>query len=211
MQDRIDAVRLNLMPSRTKREPIWKPTKEQIAAATKNRVKDVIDYGLDILFVGINPGLYSAAVRHHFGRPGNRFWPALNMSKFVPEDEEFLAFDDCRLPDFGMGITNLCPRASARADELSKEELERGARTLTRKVKKYRPRIVAFLGITSFRTAFGIKGGEVGRQEMTIGEAAVWVLPNPSGLNAHFLLPDIAALFDQLKSDVDRMKVSRKK
>jgi TDG/mug DNA glycosylase family protein len=210
MQDRIVFARLEDMPRRTKQEPVWKPTKEQVAAATKNRVNDVIDYGLDVLFVGINPGLYSAAVRHHFGRPGNRFWPALNMSDFVPEGEELLAFDDCRLPDFGMGITNLCPRASARADELSKEELERGACTLTRKVKKYRPRFVAFLGITSYRTAFGIKGGKVGLQEPTIGDAVVWVLPNPSGLNAHFQLPDIADLLNDLKRDVDRFKIARK-
>lgn len=199
------------MPSRTKQEPIWKPTKQQVAAATKNRVADVIDYDLDVLFVGINPGLYSAAVRHHFGRPGNRFWPALNLSGFVPEGEELLAFDDCRIPDYGLGITNLCPRASARADELSKAELERGARTLTRKIKKYRPRFTAFLGITSYRTAFGEQGGQVGRQEKIIGESTIWVLPNPSGLNAHFLLPDLVELFDELKSAVDRSKVTRKK
>ncbi len=199
------------MPSRTKQESIWKPTKAQVAAATRNRVADVIDYDLDVLFVGINPGLYSAAVRHHFGRPGNRFWPALNLSRFVPEGQEFLAFDDWRLPEIGLGITNLCPRASARADELSKPELERGARTLARKIVKYRPRFTAFLGITSYRTAFHEKGGQVGRQEKVIGESAIWVLPNPSGLNAHFLLPDLANLFDDLKTAVDRSKVSKKK
>jgi TDG/mug DNA glycosylase family protein len=199
------------MPSRTKQEPTWKPTKEQVAAATKNRVPDIIDYGLDVLFVGINPGLYTAAVRHHFGRPGNRFWPALNLSEFVPEGEELLAFDDWRLPEFGLGITNLCPRATARADELTKEELERGARTLARKVGKYRPRFTAVLGITSYRTAFGEKEAGTGRQLRTIGDSTVWVLPNPSGLNAHFLLPDLAKLFNELKEAVDRSKLVRKK
>jgi double-stranded uracil-DNA glycosylase len=191
------------MPSRTKQEPIWKPTEAQVAAAASNRVPDVIDYNLDVLFVGINPGLYTAAVRHHFGRPGNRFWPALNLSQFFPEGEKLLAFDDWRLPEFGLGITNLCPRPTARADELTKDELQRGARTLVRKVRKYRPGIVAFLGITSYRTAFGIKGGTVGRQERTIGESIVWVLPNPSGLNAHFLLPDLARLLGELKQAAD--------
>jgi TDG/mug DNA glycosylase family protein len=115
------------------------------------------------------------------------------------------------LPEFGLGITNLCPRASARADELTSEELQRGARTLLRKVRKYRPRFVTFLGITSFRTAFGIKSGKVGRQEMLLGESGVWVLPNPSGLNAHFLLPDLARLFAELKRASVRTFVTRKK
>ena len=116
------------MPRLTKQEPIWKPTKEQVAAATNNRVADVIAFDLDVLFVGINPGLYSAAVRHHFSRPGNRFWPALNQSKFLPAGEELGGFDDHRLAAFGMGITNLCPRASARADELRAKELQRGVK-----------------------------------------------------------------------------------
>ena len=199
------------MPRRTKQEQPWKPTKAQLQAAVRNRVPDVIEEGLDVLFVGINPGLYSAAIRHHFGHPGNRFWPSLKAGGFTPGDVTLTAFDDWRLPEFGLGITNLCPRASARADELTSEELQRGARTLLRKVRKYRPRFVTFLGITSFRTAFGIKSGKVGRQEMLLGESGVWVLPNPSGLNAHFLLPDLARLFAELKRAIVKASVARKK
>lgn len=198
------------MPPRTKRERPWKPTPEQLQSALANRVPDVIDFDLDVLFVGINPGRYSAAVRHHFGHPGNRFWPSL-CAGGLTDGVELTTFDDWRLPEFGLGITNLCPRASARADELSADELRRGARTLERKVRRYRPRFVAFLGITSFRTAFGIRSGGVGRQEISLGDAAVWVLPNPSGLNAHFLLPDLARLFGELKAAVDRETIARKK
>ena len=159
---------------------------------------------------GSNPGRYSAAIRHHFGHPGNRFWPSV-CAGGLTDGVELTAFDDWRLPEFGLGITNLCPRASTRADELSGEELRRGVRTLKRKIARYRPRFVAFLGITSFRTAFGVRAGQVGRQDMTLGGAAVWVLPNPSGLNAHFLLPDLARLFGELKTALDRRTITRKK
>lgn len=192
-------------------ETPWKPTKEQLREAVHKEVPDILAPNLDVLLVGINPGLYSAAVGHHFGHPGNRFWPALNAGGLVPPDAGLTTFDDWRLPEFGLGITNLCPRTTARAQELTADELRAGARELRRKVETYRPRFVAFLGVTSFRTAFGVKDGQVGRQSMQIGDAVVWVLPNPSGLNAHFLLPDLARLFGELKAAVDQAKVTKKK
>lgn len=192
------------MPDRRSEQP-WKPTRAQLAAAVRNRVRDVLVPGLDVLFVGINPGLYSAAVRHHFGHPGNRFWPSLRAGGFT-RGEPLGPFDEGRLPEFGLGITNLCPRATARADELSAEELRRGAATLRRKLRRFRPRFVAFLGITSYRTAFGVKAGTIGRQPDSLCEAVAWVLPNPSGLNAHFLPADLARLFGELKAAVEESR-----
>ena len=135
-----------------------------------------------MLFCGINPGLYSAAIGHHFGRPGNRFWPALLAAGFT---ERLLSpFEEAELLQHGYGITNLVERATGAADELTTEELLAGARRLTRKVKRYRPAFVALLGITAYRTAFGSKLAVLGRQPEKIADAGIWVLPNPSGLNA---------------------------
>src|SRR5688572_10514513 len=128
-----------------------RPTREQLAAAYGKTIPDVIAPGLDVLFVGINPSLYSAAIGHHFGRPGNRFWPALHAGGFTPR--RLFPFEEQELLPLRLGLTNIVARATARADELDDEELRAGAVVLKRKVRRYAPRVVAFLGVTSFRTA----------------------------------------------------------
>jgi double-stranded uracil-DNA glycosylase len=161
------------------------------------KIADVIAPGLDVLFCGINPGLYSGATGNHFARPGNRFWPALHLSGFTPrqlhpsEKEDLLAL--------GLGITNVVGRTTARADELTTDEIVAGGRALRRKVKKYAPRYLAVLGLGAYRTAFGLKDAAVGPQPESIGETKVWLLPNPSGLNAHYQLPALAEEFARLK------------
>jgi TDG/mug DNA glycosylase family protein len=179
----------------------WKPSPDQIAAAYGRRVPDVIAAGLRVLFCGINPGLYSAAVRHHFARPGNRFWPTLHAAGFT--DQLLAPFEERRLLELGYGITNLINRATASAEELSAEELIAGARRLKRKLRRYRPALVAFLGISAYRTAFGRPRVRLGRQEECIAEAGVWVLPNPSGPNAHYQRADLAQLFAELRRAAD--------
>jgi TDG/mug DNA glycosylase family protein len=150
-----------------------------------------------VLFVGINPSLYSAAVGHHFARPGNRFWPALHAAGF---SNRLLHPSEGRLLlERGYGITNIADPATVSADELSREELRAGARRLVRKVKRHRPAMVAFLGVSAYRTAFARPGAKLGRQDEGIGESAVWVLPNPSGLNAHYQIAGLAALYGQLR------------
>jgi TDG/mug DNA glycosylase family protein len=175
----------------------WKPTPAQIAAAEDKRVADVIGPGLRALFCGINPGLYSGAVGHHFARPGNRFWPTLYAAGFT--DRVLSPFEERELLTFGCGITNLVERATAAAAELTGAELLAGAVRLARKVRRHRPRFVAFLGVTAYRTAFGRPRARLGRQAETVGGAAAWVLPNPSGLNAHFQAADLARLFAELR------------
>jgi TDG/mug DNA glycosylase family protein len=168
-----------------------------VAAAAGRAVADVAAPGLSVLFCGINPGLYSAATGHHFARPGNRFWPALHQSGITgrllrpSEQEELLGL--------GVGITNIVARATARADELSKEELVAGGRLLAAKVARLRPQWLAIVGLTAYRTAFGNPGATVGPQEIMIGGAPVWVLPNPSGLNAHSTAASLAAAFARLR------------
>jgi TDG/mug DNA glycosylase family protein len=174
-----------------------KPTSAEIAAARGKRVRDVIAPGLRILFCGINPSLYSAAVGHHFARPGNRFWPALHTAGFT--DRLLSPFEDRALLALGYGITNLVARATATADELTEEELIAGGRRLRRKVRQYGPAVVAFLGITAYRTALDRKDAVLGRQPERLGESVLWVLPNPSGLNAHYRLADLARLFAELR------------
>jgi len=176
---------------------MWpKPTKEDLVAAAGKRVPDVIAPKLRVLFCGINPGLYSAAVRHHFARPGNRFWPALHAAGFT---ERLLSpFEERELLNHSCGITNIVERATASADELSKKELRAGARRLERKVRQYRPRIVAVLGIGAYRTAFTQPAATLGLQPQKIQGALVWVLPNPSGLNAHYTPAALARIFREL-------------
>jgi TDG/mug DNA glycosylase family protein len=178
----------------------WRPTKDQIAAAEGARVADVIAPDLDVLFCGINPGLYSGAVGHHFARPGNRFWKTLVTADFT--DRLLTPFEEHRLIDFGLGITNLVNRATATADTLSSGELKEGARRLSRKVRRHRPRWVAFLGLGAYRTAFGQPGAGVGRQPERIAASSIWLLPNPSGLNAHYQLPDLAKAFAELRESL---------
>ena len=176
----------------------WKPTKEQLLAATDKTVRDVIAPDLCVLFCGINPGLYTAAVGHHFARPGNRFWPALHAGGFT---ERILSpFDERELLKNGYGITNVVSRATASADMLTKDEIVAGGEQLRTKVLRYRPRILAILGVGAYRTAFSRPKAAVGRQEEMIGKTVLWVLPNPSGLNANYQAADLARLFRELKN-----------
>ena len=170
----------------------FRPTKAQLLAAVNKTTPDLIAPNLKVLFVGINPGLYSAATHRHFARPGNRFWPALRDGGFT--DGLLSPFESHRVLEWGYGITNIVRRATNAADELTKDELLR-AKTLVKKVKKYRPKIVAILGVGSYRVAFGRTAAKVGRQEEKIGDSIVWVLPNPSGLNAHFIPSKLSTIF----------------
>ncbi|MFF7725039.1 G/U mismatch-specific DNA glycosylase [Streptomyces sp. NPDC008001] len=176
-------------------------TPAELEAARDRLVPDVVADGLRVLFCGINPGLMSAATGHHFARPGNRFWPVLHASGFTPrqlrpaEQEELLGY--------GLGITNVVARASARADELSTTEYVEGGRILTAKVELLKPRWLAVVGVTAYRVAFGDKHAKIGPQERTVGSTRVWVLPNPSGLNAHWPLPKMAEEFARLRAAAD--------
>src|SRR5829696_9244031 len=155
----------------------WKPSKEQVLGAYGKKVPDLIGPGLKALFCGINPSLYSAAVGHHFARPGNRFWPTLYAAGFT--DRLFSAFEDRLLLERGYGITNVVERATASAAELGREEYVRGGKTLEAKVRNYAPEVVAVLGVSAYREAFGRKDAAIGKQQEKIADALVWVLPNP--------------------------------
>ena len=179
----------------------WKPTKEQLLAATEKTVRDVIAPDLRVLFCGINPGLYTAAVGHHFARPGNRFWPALYAGGFT--SRILSPFEERELLKSGYGITNVVPRTTASADMLTKEEIVAGGERLRAKVLRYRPRILAVLGVGTYRIAFSKPKAVVGRQEDHIGDTTLWILPNPSGLNAHYQAADLARLFRELKQTAD--------
>lgn len=181
----------------------WKPTKEQLLAATEKTLPDVIAPNLRVLFSGINPGLYTAAVGHHFARPGNRFWPTLQAAGFT--DRVLSAFDERELLKSGYGITNLVPRTTASADLLTKEEIVAGGERLRRKVLRYKPKVLAVLGVGAYRTAFNQPKAVVGRQPEKIGDTIVWVLPNTSGLNAHYQAGELARLFRELKDFVSRV------
>lgn len=167
-----------------------RPTRDELRRAYGATVPDVIAPGLRVLFCGINPSLYSAVVGHHFARPGNRFWPALFAAGLTPR--QLAPEEDGLLLDFGCGITNVVDRATARADELTTAELVAGAEQLTAKVERYAPRILAVLGISAWRAAFNEPKAALGPRERTIGASRIWVLPNPSGLNAHYQLDDLA-------------------
>ncbi|MDQ3956765.1 MAG: G/U mismatch-specific DNA glycosylase [Actinomycetota bacterium] len=174
-----------------------RPSKEELAAAHGKTIPDVIAPGLDVLFCGINPGLYSGATGNHFARPGNRFWPALHLAGFTPrvlhpsEKEVLLSL--------GLGITNVVRRTTATAAELTHEEVVAGGRNLRRKTRRYAPRYLAFLGLGSYRIAFSDPDAGVGPRPVEIGATKVWLLPNPSGLNAHYQLPALAEEFARLR------------
>jgi len=174
-----------------------RPTKAELEAARDKVVKDVIAPGLDVLFCGINPGLYTAAIGHHFGRPGNRFWPALHLSGFTPT--LLSPYDEHQLLGLGLGVTNVAMRTTATADELTDDELRKGAASLKRKVARYKPRYLAVLGLGAYRVGFGVKKAAVGPQQAKVADTNVWLLPNPSGLNAHYRLPQLAAEFARLR------------
>lgn len=180
-----------------------KPTKAQLAAAVDLTVPDIIAPGLRVLFCGINPGLYTAAIGHHFGRPGNRFWPALHGAGFTPH--QFAPWEEAALVPLGIGITNMVERTTATAAELSPDEYLAGGRRLTRLVDTYAPRVIAFLGIGAYRSAFGRPKATLGLQAERIGGTRLWVLPSPSGLNANHQLADLVALLRELREWVESM------
>lgn len=181
----------------------WKPTAAQIAAARGRTIPDVIAPGLRVLFCGINPSLYSAAIGHHFGRPGNRFWRTLHAAGFT--DRLLSPFEDRLLLARGYGITNLVARATTSADELTAAELVAGASRLEREARRYQPVCIAFLGITAYRGAFKRRAATRGKQAETLAAAAIWILPNPSGLNAHYQLADLAELFRVFRRAIERV------
>jgi TDG/mug DNA glycosylase family protein len=181
--------------AKTKRSQ--RPNRAELAAAAGKTVPDVIAKDLLVLFCGINPGLYSAATGHHFARPGNRFWPALHRSGFTahqlrPDEEK-------QLLSLGFGVTNLVARATTGADELSRDELAAGRRKLASKVKRFAPRVVAILGIGAYRAGFDRPDAILGLQPEGLGGSRIWVLPNPSGLNAHYSLDECVRLFRKLR------------
>src|ERR1700759_3108708 len=176
----------------------WKPTKAQLAAAHDKLLSDLVAKDLIVLFAGINPGLYTAAIGRHFGRPGNRFWPALPGGGFTPR--LFSPFEGSLLLDLKFGITNIVERATARADELTNDELRAGGKRLEAKVKRWRPTVVAFVGIGPYRIVSGVKDARVGLQKDRFGSSYAWVLPNPSGLNAHYQPAVLAELFGELRA-----------
>lgn len=163
---------------------------------------DLIAPGLRVLFCGINPSLYSAVVGYHFARPGNRFWPTLHAAGFTPR--RLAPSEQHELLGLGCGITNLVDRATASADELSAEELAEGGRRMTAKLRRYRPRFLAVLGIGAWRSAFGQPKAALGLQSEALGGTRVWVLPNPSGLNAHYRLEELARLYRELREAAER-------
>ena len=161
-------------------------------------LRDVIAPGLAVLFCGINPSLVSAERGHHFARPGNRFWPAIQLAGFTPR--RLAPDEDGELPRYGVGVTNLVDRPTRAASELSVDELRAGVEALARLVAHHRPRVVAVLGVTAWRTGFGRPRAVLGLQPEMIAGAPVWVAPNPSGLNAHHQLPDLARLYGELRA-----------
>ena len=172
------------------------PAELAAAAASGKGIRDVIAPDLKVLFVGINPGLYSAATGHHFARPGNRFWPALHRAGFTAR--ELHPSEQRNLLESGYGITNLVNRATATADELGPEEFVAGRRRLAAKLRRYRPATVAFLGVGAYCHAFALKAAPIGPQPQRFEGVPVWLLPNPSGLNANYQLPALVKLFRSL-------------
>ena len=178
-----------------------RPTPDEIRAAAGKTLPDVIAPGLDVLFCGINPGLYTAAIGHHFGRPGNRFWPTLHRAGFTPR--LLSPYDEHELLPLGYGITNVVDRATAAADELSREEYVEGGRRLAARLRKYKPAVLAVLGVGAYRVAFGQPKAQVGPQQSPLEGSTVWVLPNPSGLNANYQMDRLIEVFSDLRRAVE--------
>ena len=182
-----------------------RPTRAALEAARSLTVPDLLpgpdDPPCAVLFCGINPGLVTALTGHHFGRPGNRFWPALHLGGFTPR--RLLPAEQGELPALGLGITNMVQRATARADELTDTELRTGGERLRALVARVRPRWLAVVGITAYRVAFDAPRAAVGPQDAVLGATRVWLLPNPSGLNAHWQLPELVAEFARLRAALD--------
>ena len=178
------------------------PSRAELQAAYGTTVPDLIRPGLAVLLCGINPSLWSGAVGLHFATPGNRLWPTLHAAGWTPR--RLLPAETAAVLDAGLGITNLVPRATARADELTDAELRAGLPALTALAERVRPRWVAFLGMTAYRTATGERRAQVGPQDRQVGPARVWLLPNPSGLNASWQLPRLAEAYRALREDALR-------
>jgi double-stranded uracil-DNA glycosylase len=176
----------------------WRPSAADLAAAQDRTIPDVAAPGLRVLFAGINPGLYSAATGWHFARPGNRFWPALHRSGFTPR--LLRPWEQAELLAAGLGITNVAARATAQASELTPGEMREGGEILAAKVTRLQPAWLAVAGVTAYRTAFGRPKAQVGEQAETLGGARLWVLPNPSGLNAGWPTPRLVAAFAELRT-----------
>ncbi len=174
-----------------------RPSPDDLANARSRTLEDLIALGLKVLFVGINPGLWSGATGFHFARPGNRFWKSIHLAGLTPT---LLSPDQQRdLLTYGLGVTNLVSRTTAVASEISNDELRLGARLLEAKIKRYQPEKVAFLGVSAYRVALGKPKASVGRQDGSVGGFQTWVLPNPSGLNAHYQRADLATAYAALK------------
>jgi TDG/mug DNA glycosylase family protein len=174
------------------------------AAGTSSReLGPIVGPRLRVLFVGINPSLYSAQVGHHFARPGNRFWPALHAAGFTPR--LLRPDEDGELPEHGIGVTNIAARPTRAAAEITAAELREGAAELDRLVRRHAPRLVAVVGLTAYRTAFARPAATIGLQPDEIGGRPVWVLPNPSGLNAHYKPADFARLYAQARVYTDAL------
>ena len=173
------------------------PSREDLLACAGRRIEPVIAPGLSVLFCGINPGLYTAWTGHHFARPGNRFWPALHRSGFT--QRQFAPAEQRELLGLGLGVTNVVERATATAAELTSAELRAGGRLLEATAERFAPAYIAVLGVTAYRAAFGEPKAVLGEQERALGPSRLWVLPNPSGLNAHFTPAALAELFAELR------------
>ena len=180
----------------------FKPTKEDLRDAVNRTTEDLIDYNLKVLFCGINPGIWSGATGFHFAKPGNRFWKTLFLAGF--SDRLLHPSEEHELLENGYGITSFCKRTTARADELTPEEFIEGGKLLVKKIHKFKPQFLAVLGIGAYRTAFNRPKAKLGLQDETIGTTRIWLLPNPSGLNAHYQADDLAELFPELKQSVER-------
>jgi TDG/mug DNA glycosylase family protein len=178
------------------------PTKDELEAARGRVIPDVLGSDLDVVFVGINPGLWSGAVGHHFARPGNRFWKALHGSGFT--DRQLSPHEDASLLERKLGVTNLVARTTATADELSSDELREGARRLRERLEPLRPRIVVVLGIGAYQKGFGRPRSAFGPQDEELGASRLWVLPNPSGLNAHHQVDDLVRRFREVRRALER-------
>ena len=180
----------------------FKPTKEDLREATNRTTEDLIDYNLRVLFCGINPGIWSGATGFHFAKPGNRFWKVLHLAGFT--ERQLHPSEEHELLENGFGITSFVKRTTARADELTTEEFIEGGRLLVKKIEKYKPQNLAVLGIGAYRTAFEKPTARLGLQGEKIGGANVWLLPNPSGLNAHYQLNDFVRLFGELLKSIGK-------
>ena len=180
---------------------------QQLASGAGKPLADVIAADLDVLFCGINPSLTSAERGHHFARPGNRFWPALHLAGLTPR--RLTPDEDRELLRFGLGVTNLVDRPTRTAAELDPQELRQGAVALADLVARYRPQVLAVLGVTAWRQAFGRPRATLGRQPERIGGVTTWVAPNPSGLNAHHQLPDLARLYRELHAAAEQERAGR--